>query len=93
MNYLILRVLGAHRKAVISTLAPVGTGRHDEGRDRSAGPRGPVYALWLRLSGERLAYLPDDLEALAYRFYVNEGVRMTLERAVPSSATAVPADN
>ena len=37
--------------------------------------------------------LPDDLEALEYRFYVNQGVRMTLERVELYSATAVPADN
>jgi arabinofuranosyltransferase len=37
--------------------------------------------------------LPDDLDALEYRFYVNQGVRMTLERVELFSATAVPADN
>jgi len=37
--------------------------------------------------------LPDDLEALEYRFYVNQGVRMTLERVELYSATAVPTDN
>jgi arabinofuranosyltransferase len=37
--------------------------------------------------------LPDDLEALEYRFYVNQGVRMTLQRVELYSATAVPADN
>jgi arabinofuranosyltransferase len=37
--------------------------------------------------------LPDDLEALEYRLFVNRGVRMTLERVELFSATAIPTDN
>ena len=36
--------------------------------------------------------LPDDVPALEYRFYVNDGVRMTLERVELYSGSAIPRD-
>jgi arabinofuranosyltransferase len=36
--------------------------------------------------------LPDDVRALEYRFYVNDGVRMTLERVELYSGGAIPTD-
>ena len=36
--------------------------------------------------------LPDDVRALEYRFYVNEGVRLTLERVELYSGGAIPTD-
>jgi arabinofuranosyltransferase len=36
--------------------------------------------------------LPDDVRALEYRLYVNDGVRMTLERVELYSGSAIPTD-
>ena len=54
----------------------------------AAGARSPEHLL-----SQVDFSVPDDLRALEYRLYVNEGVEVTLERVELYSGLAIPPDN